>query len=36
LDPWESGPVLDWHTSVDEAFHVVAGHLELQLDDQRR
>jgi quercetin dioxygenase-like cupin family protein len=36
LGPWESGPVLHQHASVDEAFYVVAGHLELQLDDQRR
>ncbi len=35
LAPWESGPVLHLHTSVDEAFYVAAGHLELQLDDQR-
>jgi mannose-6-phosphate isomerase-like protein (cupin superfamily) len=35
LGPWESGPVLHRHTSVDEAFYVVAGHLEAQLDDQR-
>jgi mannose-6-phosphate isomerase-like protein (cupin superfamily) len=36
LGPWESGPVLHMHTSVDEGFYVVAGELELQLDDQRR
>jgi mannose-6-phosphate isomerase-like protein (cupin superfamily) len=36
LGPWESGPVLHLHTSVDEAFYVVAGRLELQLDDRRR
>jgi quercetin dioxygenase-like cupin family protein len=35
LGPWESGPVLHRHTWVDEAFYVVAGHLALQLNDQR-
>jgi mannose-6-phosphate isomerase-like protein (cupin superfamily) len=35
LGAWESGPVLHRHTSVDEAFYVVAGHLEAQLDDER-
>ena len=35
LGPWESGPVLHRHTEVDEAFYVVAGKLEAQLDDQR-
>jgi glyoxylate utilization-related uncharacterized protein len=29
------GLVLHQHTSVNEAFYVVAGHLEAQLDDQR-
>ncbi len=36
LGPWESGPVLHLHSSVDEAFYVVAGRLELQLGDRRR
>jgi mannose-6-phosphate isomerase-like protein (cupin superfamily) len=35
LGAWESGPVLHRHTLVDEAFYVVAGHLEAQLDDER-
>ena len=35
LGPWESGPVLHTHTGVDEAFYVVAGKLEAQLDDRR-
>jgi quercetin dioxygenase-like cupin family protein len=35
LGPWESGPVLHRHTEVDEAFYLVAGKLEAQLDDQR-
>jgi quercetin dioxygenase-like cupin family protein len=35
LGPWESGPALHRHTWVDEAFYVVAGQLELQLNEQR-
>jgi mannose-6-phosphate isomerase-like protein (cupin superfamily) len=35
LGPWESGPVLHLHTTVDEAFYVVRGKLEAQLDDRR-
>jgi mannose-6-phosphate isomerase-like protein (cupin superfamily) len=35
LGPWELGPVLHKHTTVDEAFYVVAGKLEAQLDDRR-
>ena len=34
LGGWESGPVLH-HDAVDEAFYVVAGRLEAQLDDRR-
>ena len=35
LGGWESGPVLHRHDAVDEAFYVVAGRLEAQLDDRR-
>ncbi|AEA28031.1 cupin domain-containing protein [Pseudonocardia benzenivorans] len=35
LDAWDSGPVLHRHTDVDEAFYVVSGALEMQLDDER-
>jgi mannose-6-phosphate isomerase-like protein (cupin superfamily) len=35
LGGWETGPVLHRHDAVDEAFYVVAGRLEAQLDDQR-
>jgi mannose-6-phosphate isomerase-like protein (cupin superfamily) len=35
LGPWDSGPVLHMHTSVDEAFYVVTGDLELQLGEER-
>ena len=35
LGGWETGPVLHRHDTVDEAFYVVAGRLEAQLDDQR-
>jgi mannose-6-phosphate isomerase-like protein (cupin superfamily) len=35
LGAWASGPVLHRHATVDEAFSVVAGTLEAQLDDQR-
>jgi mannose-6-phosphate isomerase-like protein (cupin superfamily) len=35
LGAWKSGPVLRMHTGVDEAFYVVAGKLEAQLDDRR-
>jgi quercetin dioxygenase-like cupin family protein len=34
LDPWESGPVLHRHTSVDEAFYMVAGRLAAQLNQR--
>lgn len=35
LGPWESGPVLHLHASVDEAFYVVAGTVLAQLGDER-
>jgi mannose-6-phosphate isomerase-like protein (cupin superfamily) len=35
LGGWETGPVLHRHDAVDEAFYVVAGRLEAQLDDRR-
>lgn len=34
LDPWESGPVLHRHTSVDEAFYMVAGRVAAQLNQR--
>ena len=36
LPGWSSGPPLHLHNDVDEAFFVVAGCLEFQLDDERR
>ncbi|MDQ4037680.1 MAG: cupin domain-containing protein [Actinomycetota bacterium] len=35
LGPWESGPVLHLHETVDEAIYVVSGRLDVQLGDER-
>lgn len=35
LGPWEMGPVLHFHTSVDEAMYVVSGTLLTQLGEER-
>lgn len=35
LSPWQSGPVLHLHTSVDEALYVLSGTLDVQLGEQR-
>jgi mannose-6-phosphate isomerase-like protein (cupin superfamily) len=35
LGPWESGSVLHVHDAVDEAFYVLSGRLEAQLDEER-
>jgi mannose-6-phosphate isomerase-like protein (cupin superfamily) len=35
LGPWESGPVLHKHETVDEGFYVIEGVLEAQLGDER-
>jgi quercetin dioxygenase-like cupin family protein len=35
LPGWASGPVLHRHDAVDEAFFVVTGDLEIQIDDSR-
>ncbi|MDN5849773.1 MAG: cupin domain-containing protein [Nitrococcus sp.] len=36
LAAWDSGPVLHVHSAIDEAFYVVSGTLEMQLDDERK
>ena len=35
LGPWESGPVLHLHETVDEAIYVVSGRLDVQLGNER-
>lgn len=35
LDGWGSGPVLHRHSEIDEAFYIVSGNLEVQVDDER-